>query len=74
MLDHQIRELRIEKARMMEEAKREMQRRKNYEEMLRQRELAAEYVQAHWKGLKNRAEYEKLKKARRKRGRRGGKR
>lgn len=71
MLDDQIRQLRLEKKRMEEEAKREMMKRKNYDEMIKQRNMAAEFIQAHWKGLKTRQEFDKLKKKNRK-GRRKG--
>ena len=51
--------------------RRETQRREMELKRLMQRNLAAEYIQAHWKGYSERAEFDKLKK-KFKRGRKMG--
>jgi hypothetical protein len=67
MLEEHIRQLRVEKTRLEEENKREAIKAKNYESMQKQKELASAYIAAHWKGLKSRQDYEKLKKNKKKR-------
>jgi len=71
MLEEHIRQLRMEKERIEEESKREAIKAKNYESLQQQKEMASAYISAHWKGLKTRQEYEKLKKNKKKRGRKG---
>ena len=71
MLEEHIRQLRMEKDRIEEENKREAIKAKNYESLQQQKEIASAYIASHWKGLKARQEYEKLKKNKKKRGRKG---
>ena len=71
MLADHISQLRMEQKRMAEEEERDAQKRKDYEMVLKQKSQAAEFVAAHWKGLKARQEYEKLKKTKLKKKRRG---
>ncbi|OMJ70394.1 hypothetical protein SteCoe_31641 [Stentor coeruleus] len=66
MLEENIRQLRMEKARIEEENKREALKLKNYDNLQQQKELASAYIAAHWKGLKSRQDYEKLKKTKKK--------
>ena len=71
MLEEHIRQLRMEKDRIEEESKREAIKAKNYESLQHQKEMASAYISAHWKGLKARQDYEKLKKTKKKRVRKG---
>lgn len=70
MLEDHITQLRLEQERMATEEAREAQRRQDYENLWKQKNQAAEYVAAHWKGLKSRQDYEKLKKTKLKKKRR----
>lgn len=70
-LEMNIRQIRTEKERIEEENKREAIKAKNYESLQSQKEIASAYISAHWKGLKTRQEYEKLKKSKKKRGKKG---
>ena len=71
MLEEHIRQLRMEKDRIEEESKREAIKAKDYESLQHQKEMASAYIAAHWKGLKARQDYEKLKKGRKRKGRKG---
>jgi hypothetical protein len=62
-----IREIRMEKSRRDEEEKKDSAKRANFEQMQKQKDLASAYIAAHWKGLKTRQDYEKLKKSKKKR-------
>lgn len=68
MLEEHIRQLRMEKERIEEENKREAMKVKDFESLQQQKEIASAYIASHWKGLKTRQEYEKLKKNKKKRG------
>lgn len=67
MAEDNVRQLRKEKERVEEENKKEAAKIKNFEALQLQKELASAYVAAHWKGLKTRQDYEKLKKSKKKR-------
>ena len=67
MAEDNVRQLRKEKERVEEENKKEAAKIKNFESLQQQKELASAYVAAHWKGLKTRQDYEKLKKSKKKR-------
>ena len=62
MVEDHIRQIRLERKRMMEEQRRDEEKRRKYQNNIKQKDAAAEFIQAHWKGLKLRQEYEKLKK------------
>ena len=70
-LEENFRQIQTERARLAEMERRETQRREMELKRLMQRNLAAEYIQAHWKGYSERAEFDKLKK-KFKRGRKMG--
>jgi hypothetical protein len=69
--EERYRQLEEEKFRAEAEERSESNRRHNYEKHMKDLDLAVEYIQAHWRGLKTRVEFEKLRRGRR--GRRGGK-
>ena len=62
-----IREIRMEKTRREEEEKKDSAKRANFEQMQKQKDVASAYIASHWKGLKTRQDYEKLKKSKKKR-------
>lgn len=66
MIEDHIRQLRMEKKRMEEEELKEAQKRKNFDALLQQKNMASEFISAHWKGFKSRLDYEKLKKSKKK--------
>jgi hypothetical protein len=61
-LEENFRQIQAERARLVEMERRETQRREMELKRLMQRNMAAEYIQAHWKGHSERLEFEKLKK------------
>jgi hypothetical protein len=69
--EERYKQLEEEKMRIEAEENSEANRRHAYEKHMSDLDRAVEYIQAHWRGLKTRAEFEKLKRGRR--GRRGGK-
>ena len=71
-LEENYRQIQAERARLAEMERRETQRREMELKRLMQRNMAAEFIQAHWKGYSERLEFEKLKKKYRM-GRRMGK-
>lgn len=69
-LEKRYRQLEYEKQRLAEEERKEQARREAEEKAIMQRDLASEYIQAHWKGYVLRAEYSKLFKKWKKKNRR----
>lgn len=61
-LEENYRQIQAERARLIEMERRETQRREMELKRLMQRNMAAEYIQAHWKGHSERLEFEKMKK------------